>query len=128
MAFMDVYPWSPGHVLVIPKMHAQRVGELERPTRERLFGITTAIAEAVRACGLGCDDVHFLLNDGPAANQTVPHVHMHILPRRRGDLGVRMLRLLQRPMVALFGMAARDTLDRQAVRIRTFLGPIDDST
>ena len=121
MAFMDIHPWSAGHVLVIPTEHRQRVGELSPGAREQLFGLTARIAEAVRRSELGCDDVHFLVNDGAHASQTVPHVHMHILPRRRGDGGARLARLLARPLLTLLRPASRVRLDRQAADIRAHL-------
>ncbi|MEM9489298.1 MAG: HIT family protein [Myxococcota bacterium] len=121
MAFMDIYPWRPGHVLVIPKVHAQYVHELAMDTRRELFALGSRIAEAVRASAIPCDDVHFLINDGPAANQTVGHVHLHVLPRRRGDLWRAALALCQRPFVTLMGQAPRATLDHQAEQIRHHL-------
>ena len=118
LALMDVYPWRPGHVLVIPKRHCQRVAELPAGLGERLFGLSLRIAAAIRASDIRSDDLHFLLNDGPAANQSVPHVHMHILPRRRGDLWVLGLQLLKRPIVGLLGPESRPSLDDQAEMIR----------
>ena len=117
LAFMDVYPWRPGHVLIIPKRHAMRVGELEEGAGERMFGLATRIAAAIRASTLPCDDLHFLVNDGRAANQSVPHVHMHVLPRQRGDLWILGLELAKRPIVSLLGQAPRVELDRQAALI-----------
>jgi len=85
LAFMDIYPFTRGHTLVIPKQHKQRVLELSDATRERLFHVGHKIAAAVRASPIPGDDVNFLINDGHIANQTVPHVHLHIVPRTRGD-------------------------------------------
>ena len=69
---------------------------------------------------IGRDNL-FAVNDGRAANQTVPHVHLHLLPRRRGDLGRLLLSLLQRPLVPVLRPAPRDRLDRQAAAIRAHL-------
>lgn len=120
-AFMDIHPWSPGHVLVTPMTHWQWVGEMPGPVRERLFGVTTRIAAAVRDSGIPCHDVHFLLNDGPAASQTVPHVHMHVLPRVRGDWPRRIPALMLRPLLARVGRKSRAALDDHARLIRSAL-------
>ncbi len=122
VAFMDVYPWRPGHVLVIPRAHAGSIAELADGVAERLFGLATRIAAAIRASGdIPCDDLHLLINDGPAANQTVPHLHLHILPRRRGDLWKLGLALARRPIVTLLGQTPRAVLERQAAAIRAAL-------
>jgi len=117
LAFMDIYPFRPGHVLVIPKRHAQFVGELEPEEQARLFTTGARVAAALRASPVPSGDVHFLINDGPMANQTVPHVHLHVLPRRRGDLPRVLAALFKRPAVALLGQAPRAALDQQAAAI-----------
>ncbi len=120
-AFMDIYPWRPGHVLVIPRAHAERIGELGDDVPPALFGLGAQIAAAVRASAMPCDDVHFLINDGRAANQTVPHVHLHVLPRTQGDLWRLVRAAAQRPLVPLMKPAPRAELDRQAALIRAAL-------
>ena len=122
LAFMDIYPWRPGHVLVIPTSHHQHVHEMDMARRRDLFALGSEIADALRASDLPCDDLHFLINDGRAANQTVPHVHLHVLPRRQGDLWRLVRALGLRPFVSLLGPTARTTLDRQAAEIRRHLG------
>ena len=121
LAFMDIYPWRPGHVLVVPASHYQHVHEMEMAKRRELFALGSEIAEALRASDIECDDLHFLINDGRAANQTVPHVHLHVLPRRRGDLW-RLLRALgTRPFIPLLRPTSRAILDQQARQIRAHL-------
>jgi diadenosine tetraphosphate (Ap4A) HIT family hydrolase len=61
------------------------------------------------------------LNDGPAASQTVPHVHLHLIPRTRRDIGVLLGKLLARPVQPLLGAAPRAILDQQASAIRAAL-------
>lgn len=123
LALMDLYPWRPGHVLVIPKAHSVRVRELDEDARARLFTLGARVADAVRASSIPCDDLHFAINDGPASNQSVPHVHLHVLPRTRGDLPRLLLSLATRPLIALrlLRPAPRATLDRQAAELRSAL-------
>ena len=121
MALMDIYPWRPGHALVLPRRHARSVTELSEEERSRLFALATRLAGAMRSSALGCDDVHIVLNDGPAANQSIPHVHVHLIPRWRGDLWKLAARLVKQPVSRLFGPAPRADLDRQAAEIRAAL-------
>lgn len=121
MAFMDIYPWRPGHVLVIPKQHAQHVHEMDSGAPETLFGVGLRIGNAIRSGAVPCDDLHYMVNDGRAANQSVPHVHLHVLPRRRGDLWRLVGQLLKRPALPLLRPAGRSVLDDQAAAIRCAL-------
>ena len=75
----------------------------------------------MRAGAVPCDDVQFVINDGDAAWQSVPHVHLHVLPRTRGD-GLRLFaRLLRHPLMPLLGQTERAVLDAQAERLREVL-------
>lgn len=119
VAFLDIHPITPGHLLVAPRAHALRVGELTPATRARLFDLGGELADRLRA-RLPCDDVHFLLNDGPGAWQTVPHVHLHVIPRRRrpSDTARVVLELLARPLAPLRRPADRAALDALAASLR----------
>jgi histidine triad (HIT) family protein len=120
LGFMDIHPWRDGHLLVIPRAHVQYCAELQPATQAALFAAGVKLGSALRASGLPCDDVHFLINDGRAANQSVPHVHLHVVPRSRGDLWKIGVKLLQQPLIAagIRPPAARALLDEQAGRIR----------
>ncbi|HVL02017.1 MAG TPA: HIT family protein [Dongiaceae bacterium] len=121
MAFMDLFPMRPGHVLVIPHQHAVFIGQLDAATRSHLFEVTNAVINAQKAAGLPCDGNNVFLNDGPAANQHVPHVHLHALPRARGDLGKTLFSFGSR-YLNYFGMAAhRARLDEMAKRIASHM-------
>lgn len=125
LAFLDIHPWRRGHALVVPRAHAVRAGELDDVDRAALARAAFAVAAAMRVSGVPCDDLNLLLNDGPAANQTVQHVHIHVVPRTRGD-GLRVLSRLIRHVVApLRRPTPRAELDELAVRIGTALGDTD---
>lgn len=95
LALRDGYPVNPGHTLVIPKRH---VGSWFEATSEEQRAIMNLI-EVVKAGlegELRPDGYNIGLNDGPAAGQTVPHLHVHIIPRFEGDVddptgGVRLV-------------------------------------
>jgi histidine triad (HIT) family protein len=82
---MDAYPLTEGHCLVIPKAHVVRLDELKANQRAKLFNIGHKIVEAQKKIGLGINGPNMLINDGKAANQTVPHLHLHLIPRSSGD-------------------------------------------
>lgn len=85
MAIMDVQPVNPGHVLIIPKTHAARLSELDEETGGYMFKIAMRVAEALRQSCVKCEGINFFLADGEAAFQDVFHVHLHVIPRFRGD-------------------------------------------
>lgn len=85
MAFMDIRPINPGHVLVIPKTHAADLSELDAETGAHIFKAAMRIAEALRRSGIKCEGVNLFLADGEAASQEIFHVHLHVVPRFRGD-------------------------------------------
>jgi histidine triad (HIT) family protein len=121
IAFMDAYPLTTGHCLVVPKRHCERLDELNQKTRAKLFNIGNKIVEAQKKAGLGIQGTNLLINDGKAANQTVPHLHLHLIPRESGDL-FRSIPKLFLHISGLFGFKTkRSTLDEQAELIRQHL-------
>ncbi len=105
VAFMDIHPITPGHVLVVPRLHVGQLTDLEGEQVAHLFRISRRILKAQRALGWGRTGSHLLVNDGEAANQHVPHVHIHLIPRRRGD-GLRSFAGLFLHVTGLFGRRA----------------------
>jgi len=118
IAIMDIFPIREGHVLVIPKEHAALVHELNEKTRNHLFSVSNRINKAQRECGLPCDAVNIIVNDGKAANQHVPHIHIHLLPRIKGDLIKVALSFFTR-MFKYFGQESRRVrLEKVADKIK----------
>jgi histidine triad (HIT) family protein len=121
IAFMDAYPLTSGHCLVIPKKHLVRLESLNAKSRAKLFNIGHKIIEAQKKAGFGVQGTNLLINDGKAANQTVPHLHLHLIPRENGDL-LKSLPKLFLHITGLFGLqTARVKLDKQAEKISTQL-------
>ena len=84
LAFMDVFPQSRGHVLVIPKTtKARNLVEVEAPVLADLMAGVQRVAIAVRAA-LNPDGIVVTQFNGSAAGQTVYHLHVHIIPRWEG--------------------------------------------
>lgn len=122
VAFMDIHPVSEGHVLVVPRRHAGHLGELSGAEQARLFQVASAVRAAQVRAGLGREGANLLLNDGPAANQHVPHVHLHVVPREAGDTARVGWRVVARMGFDRFGGARRrDRLEAAAAAIRAAL-------
>jgi len=84
MVIQDGFPISPGHTLVIPTQHIGSFFDLGHEERDALF---TLLDEAKRRLDKEYHPAGFNIgiNDGPAAGQTVPHLHIHLIPRYTGD-------------------------------------------
>lgn len=85
VAFMDIQPVTPGHLLVVPVQHAEALADLPAETGGSMFQVAQTLASALRASGLRCEGVNLFLADGEAAGQDVFHIHLHVFPRYRGD-------------------------------------------
>jgi histidine triad (HIT) family protein len=84
IAILDKYPISIGHTLVMPKKHYARVNDLTDKQFCALYLRVHALNRLITA-RLGAAASHISVNDGAAANQLVPHVHVHIIPRNVDD-------------------------------------------
>jgi histidine triad (HIT) family protein len=84
LAFMDINPVHDGHCLVIPKAHYPTLFELPQAAFAAAGSVAIKIATAVNAT-LKPDGLNLLQSNGPGAAQSVPHFHLHILPRRMND-------------------------------------------
>jgi histidine triad (HIT) family protein len=85
VAVMDIRPINPGHLFISPKKHVELVSELDAESGAHIFKIAMKLADTLRRSGLKCEGVNFLLADGEVAGQEIPHVHLHVIPRIRGD-------------------------------------------
>lgn len=81
----DAFPISPGHTLLIPKRHVGSFFDLSSDEREDLMSLLGTAKANVEA-EFKPDGYNIGINDGPVAGQTVPHLHIHLIPRYKGDL------------------------------------------
>lgn len=85
LALADAYPVTEGHALVVPRRHVASVFDLDDDERHDLWRLVARVRgslmerDGVEGCTVG-------INDGPVAGQTVDHAHVHVIPRRRGDM------------------------------------------
>jgi len=82
VAFLDIRPVFPGHVLVVPRAHHATLLDLPRDQLEPLFGTAQRVAAAVTT-GLGAQGTFVAMNN--VVSQSVPHLHVHVVPRTKGD-------------------------------------------
>ena len=84
LAFMDINPVNDGHALIVPKAHYEDVfavsGDALAATAATVKKVAAAVQAALEPAGM-----NLLQCNGEAANQSVMHVHMHVIPRRIGD-------------------------------------------
>ncbi len=110
-AFLDVRPVFPGHVLLVPRTHYAALADLPPATVGALFVTAQRLARAVED-GMGADGTFVAVNN--KVSQSVPHLHVHVIPRRRKD-GLR----------GFFWPRTRyaddDEMEQVAARIRTAL-------
>lgn len=83
LAFMDVMPQSPGHVLVIPKAPSRNLLDADPATLATLMPVVQKLARAVKE-GMQADGIFIAQFNEAPAGQTVFHLHVHIIPRYDG--------------------------------------------
>ncbi|MCX5872400.1 MAG: HIT family protein [Deltaproteobacteria bacterium] len=84
LAFMDVAPLNKGHALIIPKNHYETILQIEPEVYGWLNIIASKVAKAVQET-LQPDGINVMQLNGKAANQVVPHLHIHVVPRKYKD-------------------------------------------
>ncbi|EMA53103.1 HIT family protein [Halococcus thailandensis] len=85
-AFLDANPLAPGHTLVVPNDHHERLTDLSEELAREVFAALHRLTPAVEAAA-DADGSNVAFNNGPAAGQEVPHLHGHIIPRFDDDGG-----------------------------------------
>lgn len=84
LAFLDIHPVHPGHVLVVPKQHAETLTDLSQSALATWIQAVPTVARALQVV-TGCEGYNLLQNNGAAAGQVIPHVHLHVIPRWSTD-------------------------------------------
>jgi len=81
----DAYPVSPGHSLIIPKRHITSWFETSAAEREAIQDLLEKAKSSIES-EHNPDGYNIGINDGAAAGQTVPHLHLHLIPRQKNDV------------------------------------------
>lgn len=91
IAFLDAFPFSRGHTLICPKRHGETVWDMDEREIGGLFATASMVSKAVVEA-MEAEGFRFVQNNGEAANQVVPHVHIHMIPVKLSDKGKWMER------------------------------------
>jgi histidine triad (HIT) family protein len=84
IAFLDAFPLSAGHTLIIPKSHYSKVQDMNKEDSSDVFNLLWKLSGVVeKAAGVNASTI--AIHNGKAAGQEVPHVHIHVIPRTTGD-------------------------------------------
>jgi histidine triad (HIT) family protein len=110
IAFLDKYPIDVGHSLIIPRKHHEKITDMDSKDVGNIFAIVPKIAKAILDA-TDADAFSVGQNNGKAAKQIVPHVHIHIIPRYNGKGTVWTKRQISN----------EDELVELAKKIRSFL-------
>lgn len=85
LAFRDITPQAPTHILIIPKEHIPTVNDLEASHAELVGKMFLAAAELAREEGFSNDGYRLVMNCGQQGGQAVYHIHLHLLGGRQMD-------------------------------------------
>jgi histidine triad (HIT) family protein len=108
VAFLDIRPLNEGHTLVISKSHYENVFDVPEKLNAYIHGVTKQIAIAVKKA-TNADGISIVQQNGKAANQDVPHLHVHVIPRYEGQ---------KMPSFSETSEANREQLSQTATKIR----------
>ena len=84
LVILDRYPSKIGHCLILPKIPAKDIFDLDDKSAQGLYKLAKRIAYAIRAA-TGCDGINILQNNGSCAGQVIFYFHLHIIPRFNED-------------------------------------------
>ena len=85
VAFLDTYPVSPGHCLIIPRRHEADFLALNEAEQTAVWALVQQVTAHIETSGTP-HGYNIGINAGEAAGQTIGHAHLHVIPRRRGDV------------------------------------------
>jgi histidine triad (HIT) family protein len=105
MAFLDAFPLAAGHALIVPKAHHVKVQDMGKEDSAAVFALAHEIVQKVESA-TGADSSLIAIHNGRGAGQEVPHVHVHIIPRKAGDGAGPVHSMFRKPKVTAEEMDA----------------------
>ena len=115
VAFLDINPRNPGHVLVIPKKHYNTIFEMSENDAGQLFRLVKKVSVAVKK-GMNADGISIAQSNERAAGQVIPHVHFHVIPRFLSESPPGLETILPTKKLT------KEVFDETAERIGSFIG------
>src|SRR3989338_6437094 len=117
---LDIHPIAPGHTMVLPKRHADTILDLRDEDIEGVFAAakqtTAVLQQAFRPDGFTIG-----INHGSASGQTVDHLHIHIVPRFKGDGGSSVHSVVHNPPKETLEELTRKITDAKALNAKQML-------
>lgn len=84
IVFLDANPASKGHALIVPKTHFDNIYDLPEETFNHIASVIKKLSKAIKE-KLNADGLNLINSNGKEAQQDVPHFHIHMIPRYKGD-------------------------------------------
>ncbi|MCX6798574.1 MAG: HIT family protein [Candidatus Diapherotrites archaeon] len=85
LSFLDIKPAAKGHAIVIPKNHYKTLLDVPHEEMKAVMAAVQKVAAAIMAEIPGVEGFNVLQSNSEAAGQVIPHIHFHIIPRKKGD-------------------------------------------
>jgi len=114
---LDLFPVTEGHALIISRHHSPQLSGLPASVSSHLLMLAEKVMQAQKALDPSIEAHNLLINDGKVANQHVPHVHLHVIPRRRGDRVRSLFNWSTRFLLRANLDKRRQRLDQLALRL-----------
>lgn len=84
MAFLDIGPSSPGHLLIVPKLHYKNLDDIDDIMLSYIFRVVKKLGTALERA-LAVEGYNVMINNGKVAGQVIDHFHCHLIPRYAND-------------------------------------------
>jgi len=111
-AFPTNIPITPGHTIICPVRHVEKFEELTDGEKGAILELASKIKKALKEL-FGAEGFHYAWNEGEIAGQSVPHFHLHIVPRKQGDEGITEYE----PRKFLYRPGSRETTPEEELRV-----------
>ena len=121
LIILDIYPLRPGHTLIISKRHVQYIEDLTNQEREVLISLVNKVSNGLKKSNLNVKATQLILNNGKEANQTIPHLHFHVIPRYGFDFFLLLFHFCTRFLNPYFRYGNKDRLQRVLEEVRESL-------
>lgn len=121
VVILDIFPLKPAHLLLISKHHAERFEQLPAEQVTHMSVIAQKMAVVLTDAGFANQGYNMVINNGKVANQHVPHVHIHLIPRQKGDRIYLFWRYITRFFDQLMMASKQKKLAEMATQLRGFM-------
>ena len=118
LIILDIFPLRPGHTLIVAKRHVKFIEDLTYQEREVLIDLINKMSKKLKRSKLNAKATQIILNNGKEANQTIPHLHFHVIPRYGFDFPLLLFHFLTRFFNPYFRLGRRARLSKVLEKIK----------